>query len=213
MRPIEQVEPSSYIGLALKGLKGGRKPTEEKSNSSSESDKPSECSDPGGYESSDETESSDESSISESLTSSSSESSDESLISTLSTISSSCKRKGRKRSNKGERSSGKKRQAKQKSSKRKKHQKMKLKPIPPNEYDGAVDPQMFHRFITEGTAYVRDGQVPVKKRVFFLSHYLTGRAHEFYMHEVSGDPYRWHLPKFFKELFNYCFPIDFRMKQ
>ena len=149
MCPIEQVEPSSYIGLALKHLKGGRKPTEEKSNSSSESDKPSECSDPGGYELSDETESSDESSISESSTSSSSESSDESSISTLSTISSSCKRKGRKRSNKGERSSGKKRRAKQKSSKRKKHQKMKLKPIPPNEYDGAVDPQMFHRFITE----------------------------------------------------------------
>ena len=90
---------------------------------------------------------------------------------------------------------------------------MKLKPIPPTEYDGIVDPQLFHRFITEGTAYVRDGQVPRNKCVFILSHYLTGRAHEFYIREVADDPYRWCLPKFFKELFNYCFPVDFRSKQ
>lgn len=36
--------------------------------------------------------------------------------------------------------------------------------------------------------------------------------HEFYVREVSGDPYRWHLPEFFCELFNYCFPVDYRIK-
>ncbi|KIN95152.1 hypothetical protein M404DRAFT_166570, partial [Pisolithus tinctorius Marx 270] len=40
-----------------------------------------------------------------------------------------------------------------------------------------------------------------------------GKAHEFYVHEVSGDPYKWRLSDFFTELFNYCFPIDFRMHQ
>ena len=49
--------------------------------------------------------------------------------------------------------------------------------------------------------------------MFILSHYLTGRAHEFYIREVADDPYRWRLPKFFRELFNYCFPVDFRSKQ
>ncbi|KIN94698.1 hypothetical protein M404DRAFT_70769, partial [Pisolithus tinctorius Marx 270] len=39
------------------------------------------------------------------------------------------------------------------------------------------------------------------------------KAHEFYVQEVSGDPYRWRLSDFFTELFNYCFPIDFRMCQ
>ncbi|KIO05447.1 hypothetical protein M404DRAFT_68327, partial [Pisolithus tinctorius Marx 270] len=39
------------------------------------------------------------------------------------------------------------------------------------------------------------------------------KAHEFYVREVSGDPYKWRLSDFFTELFNYCFPIDFRMRQ
>ncbi|KIM51985.1 hypothetical protein SCLCIDRAFT_142141, partial [Scleroderma citrinum Foug A] len=43
--------------------------------------------------------------------------------------------------------------------------------------------------------------------------YLTGKAHEFYVREVSGNPYSWRLPEFFRELFNYCFPVDFRIKQ
>jgi hypothetical protein len=88
-----------------------------------------------------------------------------------------------------------------------------LKPIPPITYDGALDSRVFHQFLTEGTAYVKDGQVERKRRVFILAHYLKGRAREFYTREVSGDPYRWRLRRFFTELFNHCFPIDFRMRQ
>lgn len=65
------------------------------------------------------------------------------------------------------------------------------------EYNGSVDSKVFHRFIMEGTAYVKDGEVPSKKQVFILSHYLTGKAHEFYVQEVSGDPYHWRLSTFF----------------
>ena len=90
---------------------------------------------------------------------------------------------------------------------------MTLKLIPPTKYDGSVDLKAFHRFIMEGTAYVKDGRVPSRKQAFILSHYLTGKAHEFYVREVSGNPYGWHLPEFFRELFNYCFPVDFRIKQ
>ncbi|KIK33281.1 hypothetical protein CY34DRAFT_99874, partial [Suillus luteus UH-Slu-Lm8-n1] len=103
----------------------------------------------------------------------------------------------------------KSRKKKRKSSKRKKRHTI-LKPVPPMVYDGEVDPRAFHRFITEGTAYVKDGRVRSKARVFTLSRYLTGKAHEFYIREVARDPYRWRLPEFFTELFNHCFPVNYR---
>lgn len=55
------------------------------------------------------------------------------------------------------------------------------------EYNGSVDSKVFHRFIMEGTAYVKDGEVPSKKQVFILSHYLTGKAHEFYCRHSSEN--------------------------
>ena len=155
MRPIEQVEPNSYIGLALKRLKSGYGLSEDE-NESSESDESSNRSSFDEYESSDDTTSSNTSIMSESSESSSSESSDESLTSSSSMMSYSRKRQGQMYSGKTEKSSNKKNKTKRKS-KRKKHHGMKLKPIPPTGYDGMVNPQMFHRFITEGTAYVHDG--------------------------------------------------------
>jgi hypothetical protein len=65
----------------------------------------------------------------------------------------------------------------------------------------------------EGAAYVKAGRVELEKQVFVLLHYLTGKAHEFYIREVAGDPYSWGLQEFFLELFNSCFPIDFCTKQ
>ena len=80
-------------------------------------------------------------------------------------------------------------------------------------YDGAANSRAFHRFVTEDTAFVEAGGVRTKEQVFILSHYLSGKAHEFYVHEVSSNPYKWRLRDFFLELFNSCFPIDFRTKQ
>ncbi|KIN96089.1 hypothetical protein M404DRAFT_164089, partial [Pisolithus tinctorius Marx 270] len=40
-----------------------------------------------------------------------------------------------------------------------------------------------------------------------------GKVYKFYVHEVSGDPYKWRLSDFFMELFNYCFPINFHLQQ
>ena len=86
---------------------------------------------------------------------------------------------------------------------------MTLKPIAPTKYDGSPDLKVFHRFMTEGTAYVKDGGVPLKKRAFILAHYLMGKAREFYVNAVAVDPYKWKLPEFYTELFNYCFLVDF----
>ncbi|KAG2063324.1 hypothetical protein BDR04DRAFT_948496, partial [Suillus decipiens] len=61
--------------------------------------------------------------------------------------------------------------------------------------------------------YVKNGQAKQERRVFILAHCLKGCMHEFYTREVSDDPYQLQLKRFFTELFNHCFPIDFRMKQ
>lgn len=80
------------------------------------------------------------------------------------------------------------------------------------KYNGLVNSKAFHQLITKGTAYIKNGQVPSQKQAFILSHFLTGKSYEFYVWEVSGDPYRWCLPEFFKELFNYCFLVDFQTR-
>ena len=81
------------------------------------------------------------------------------------------------------------------------------------KYDRSLDSRTYYRFLTTGAAYVELGQVEPCKQVFMLSHYLTGKAHEFYIHKVAGDPEKWGIYDFFLELFNNCFTIDFQTKQ
>ncbi|KIK51076.1 hypothetical protein GYMLUDRAFT_181906, partial [Collybiopsis luxurians FD-317 M1] len=88
-----------------------------------------------------------------------------------------------------------------------------LKPDPPDVYDGSVDVHAFTRFVTEGTAYVYDGHVPKNRRVLKLSKYLSGRAYQFYLTTVADDPFSWKIHKFFTELYNYCFPVTYRLDQ
>jgi len=218
MEPVGQIDPKSYIGLAFKRLGGKDKRTPESSSedgsSSDESLNVSKRKRPKGKKNRLSSSSSEPSSTSES-SGSSTDTDDRSFNSGSSSSSSnSCSSRRRRRRNKHSRSRGRgtRRKKRSRSKRRKSHHRMKLKPIPPVEYDGSVDSKAFHRFITEGTAYVKDGEVPSKKQVFILSHYLKGKAHEFYVREVSGDPYRWRLSTFFRELFNYCFPVDFRIK-
>ncbi|KAF8834832.1 hypothetical protein BDN67DRAFT_985036 [Paxillus ammoniavirescens] len=48
-------------------------------------------------------------------------------------------------------------------------------------YVSSTDSRVFHRFMTEGMAYIEASQVKSWEHVFILSHYLEGRAHEFYI--------------------------------
>ena len=108
-------------------------------------------------------------------------------------------------------------------SKRKSHQKHRrsrsrtrksgLKPIPPKEYDGAADARSYHRFVTEGTEYVTTGNVHRNRQVFVLSYYLKGKAYDYYTQKVSMNYRDWTLREFFEQMFNYCFPINYRMAQ
>ena len=87
-----------------------------------------------------------------------------------------------------------------------------IKPIPPKEYDGAADVRAYHRFVRESDAYLRDGKVRGPRKVFLLSYFLTGKAYDFYTQKVAINEDRWSVPQFYTELFNYCFPVDYRMQ-
>ena len=85
-----------------------------------------------------------------------------------------------------------------------------IKPIAPKDYDGAADARAYHRFVMEGEAYIRDGKVSWERQIRILAHYLDGKAYDFYMQKVASDnPNNWTLYKFFTELFNYCFLVDY----
>jgi hypothetical protein len=88
-----------------------------------------------------------------------------------------------------------------------------IHPIPPKDYDGSADARAYHRFVMEGEAYLHDCKVRQDRQIRILAHYLDGKAYDFYMQKVAtDDPNKWGLHRFFTELFNYCFPIDYRQQ-
>ncbi|KAG5349589.1 hypothetical protein C0989_002920 [Termitomyces sp. Mn162] len=96
---------------------------------------------------------------------------------------------------------------------KKKRQRTLIKPISLREYNGVADVRAYYRFVMEGTDYVRTGRVECKRRVFVLSRFLKGRAYDFYTQKIAVNPYSWDLQEFFEEMFDYCFPINYRMEQ
>ncbi|KIJ98465.1 hypothetical protein K443DRAFT_123626 [Laccaria amethystina LaAM-08-1] len=53
----------------------------------------------------------------------------------------------------------------------------------------------------------------VNKQVFVLSYYLKGKAYNYYTQKVSMNYRDWTLWEFFEQMFNYCFPVNYRMAQ
>ena len=64
----------------------------------------------------------------------------------------------------------------------------------------------------ESDAYLRDGKVKHNRKVFLLSYYLTDKAYDFYTQKVAINEEQWTVPEFYMELFNFCFPVDYRMQ-
>jgi len=179
-RPIAQVPAKSYIGVALKNI-GRRSRTRDSSDDSS----------------------------SESSSSPSSESSDSSSDSDSDSSSEDSSRKSHRHASKRPKSHGH-------NSKKKKNHKSKSrhsghsKAIKPNEYDGAPDARAYHRFMKESSAYIEDSGISRKRQCFALSYYLTDKAYDFYQQKVSMTEEKWTLEEFYTELFNFCFPINYR---
>ena len=89
---------------------------------------------------------------------------------------------------------------------------MVIKPIAPKEYNGSPSARAYHRFVRESEAYLKDGKVRGSRRIFLLSHYLSKKAYDFYTQRVANHEADWSLSQFYDELFNYCFPVDYRMQ-
>ena len=183
-RPVAQVAKKSYLGTALHNV--GRDSERDRHR---ERDSPS----PSGSDSSDESylSSSDEEDMSPDERSSGPPSSE------------------RSRHRRGNRHGRNKKRRRRSSSSR---VSTVIKPIPPKEYDGCADARAYHRFVRESEAYLKDGKVRGRRRVFLLSYYLSGKAYDFYTQRVASNEEEWSLRDFYNELFNYCFPVDYRMQ-
>jgi hypothetical protein len=82
----------------------------------------------------------------------------------------------------------------------------------PKHYNGDADARAYHRFVKESSAYVKDNRIKAKRRAFALSYFLDGKAYDFYIQKVSRNEEDWTLEEFYMELFNFCFPLNYRMQ-
>jgi hypothetical protein len=223
MKPIHQINPRSYLGSALKDAAqakphGKARYSDSDSDDDADSDYDPSSSDDESEDSTDsgtdssldhnDSDSSDgsDSSSSDKISGSSDDTSDSYSSSSDSSDSSDSDDGHRKKRKKSSHRKGKKchRRHKQGSA---------LKPIEPQVYNGEDDTHLFHKLMTQGTDYVVQGKVEKYQQVAVLSNFLSGKAYTFYTHEISFSKKKWELKKFFQELFNYCFPVDFRMRQ
>ena len=184
-RPAAQIAKNSYLGAALQNVKRREEESQRRQT-------PLQPSDPDSPSSDSETSMSGSGSNSEDRGSSSSEDTPHQ----------------RRRENRH----GRNRPRRRISSRSSHSSRTNIKPIPPLEYDGRADARAYHRFVRESEAYLRDGKVHGRRRVFLLSYYLTGRAYDFYTQKVAINEEQWDLQDFYSELFNYCFPVDYRMQ-
>ncbi len=88
-----------------------------------------------------------------------------------------------------------------------------LKPVPPSKYNGKLDSRAFLKFLNDGTVYVKEGGIPHQEWVCKLGSFLMGTAADFYEDLVEDNTREWCLKKFFKELYNYCFPLTYHLEQ
>ena len=193
VRPAQVINPKSYVGVTLNqvGLVTPRRRS-QKPDSSSPSSSTDESSDASSDEAS--AESSSDESYSSSSDSSSSSSDPESSPS---------RRRSRRRS--------RSKRSKRRSTKRSRSR-LGVKSFKPKVYDGSPDARAYNRFVKESEMYLIDNKIKSKRRAFILSYFLEGRAYDFYIQKVSRNESKWTLEKFYAELYNFCFPINFTIQ-
>lgn len=87
-----------------------------------------------------------------------------------------------------------------------------LKPREPTPYDGKADYHEFHKFLDEATNYVNGYHLTPDRYVKAIAPFLKHKAYKFYTMMVAKDSTAWDLERFFRSLFNFCFPVDFRTR-
>ncbi|CAA7257325.1 unnamed protein product [Cyclocybe aegerita] len=86
------------------------------------------------------------------------------------------------------------------------------KAFKPQMYDGTPDNNAYQHFVQESSAYLEDAGIEPERYAFTLSCYMKDRAYDFYTQKVSMNEEEWKLKDFYVELFNFCFPINYRLE-
>lgn len=87
-----------------------------------------------------------------------------------------------------------------------------LKPKEPDTYNGTPHIETFPKFMAESMEYLDDYAVPARQQAQKIARFLKGDAYKFYPNSVAQQPRRWSLERLFEGLFDYCFPVDFRLQ-
>jgi hypothetical protein len=58
--------------------------------------------------------------------------------------------------------------------------------------------------------FIKTGWVHKRRQIFMTSRYLTGKAYKLYEQKYAMNPSKHDIRTFFRDLFNHCFPPDFR---
>ncbi|KAL1689859.1 hypothetical protein GGG16DRAFT_56871, partial [Schizophyllum commune] len=88
-----------------------------------------------------------------------------------------------------------------------------LKPQPPDTYDGCEDDESFWTFVIDSLQYVTDGQVPPARQADVVARWLTGKARQFYKHNYMLSALRnANIDDFFRDLFDHCFSLNYKDK-
>ncbi|KAF4615592.1 hypothetical protein D9613_012904 [Agrocybe pediades] len=88
-----------------------------------------------------------------------------------------------------------------------------LTPTAPDKYSGEPDVMKFLKYMTQCERFCEEAALPVRDQVSRCADSLTGKAYKFYTTMVMISNEQWDRQRFFKELYAYCFPPDFRLRQ
>ncbi|KAI0370089.1 hypothetical protein BV20DRAFT_944780, partial [Pilatotrama ljubarskyi] len=91
--------------------------------------------------------------------------------------------------------------------------KLVLKPREPTPYGGSTNMQVFHKFALEAKSFLNGYNVEPQDHALRISHYLTGRAWDYYLNTVMNTASTWDIDRLLQGLFDYCFPVDYRQRQ
>ncbi|PPR02253.1 hypothetical protein CVT26_011721 [Gymnopilus dilepis] len=76
-------------------------------------------------------------------------------------------------------------------------------------YSGQPNLSDYHRFVREASTYIDMAKISKKYQIVTISHFLKDKAYDFYNLKVASSQKKWKLGRFFKEMFDYCFPVDY----
>ncbi|KAJ3862077.1 hypothetical protein EV359DRAFT_83696 [Lentinula novae-zelandiae] len=62
-----------------------------------------------------------------------------------------------------------------------------IKPVPPSIWNGEADAEVFQRIVLEGYQFCKEGKIPKNEWVFLISHYLSGKAYQFFALKVAKN--------------------------